>query len=86
MDDTRHIAEELLIDSADDPASVPNRAQVEEHLDACAACWTKLDDYRLLAEAMRHEETWWAAREIADGAWSAPVAGAMASRLRSTVS
>jgi tetratricopeptide (TPR) repeat protein len=68
MDDTRHIAEELLIDYADDPASVPNRAQVEEHLDACAACWTKLDDYRLLAEAMRHEETWWAAREIADGA------------------
>jgi tetratricopeptide (TPR) repeat protein len=69
MDDAdlpRHLDDEILIDYADDPSSVPNRAAVEAHLDACAACWTKLDDFRLLAEAMRDEETWWITREIAD--------------------
>jgi tetratricopeptide (TPR) repeat protein len=64
MDESSHIADEILIDYADDPGSVPNRAEVEAHLESCAQCWTELDDFRLLAEAMRDEETWWVARGL----------------------
>lgn len=66
-DEERHIAEEVLIDYADDPASVRDRALLESHLAVCAACWSKLDDYRLLARAMSDEETWWTAGQLESG-------------------
>lgn len=66
-DDPRHLPDETLIDYADDPASLSNRRAVEDHLASCAECRAKLDDFRVLASAMRDEETWWAAEEISDG-------------------
>jgi len=68
MDDARHLDDDLLLAYADDPANVPSRDEVERHLDACAACWTRLDDFRILAAAMMDEETWWAAGEMPEGA------------------
>src|SRR6266542_4153901 len=60
-----HIPDEILIDYADDPESVPDRAAVETHLASCAVCWTRVDDFRALGSAMQDEETWWAADQIA---------------------
>src|SRR5712691_10666013 len=62
-----HPSERLLIAFVDDPKSLPDRTAIEIHLDRCAECWMKVDDYRALASAMRSEETWWAFDELLNG-------------------
>lgn len=66
MDQQRqeHLEERILIQYADDPASLPYRAAVEAHLASCADCTAGVDDFRLLAEAMQDEETWWAVEQL----------------------
>ena len=58
-DERQHIADDVLFDYADDPASVADTEIIERHLAACSECRTKLDDFRTLAGALRDEETWW---------------------------
>jgi tetratricopeptide (TPR) repeat protein len=63
MNENGHVDDADLIDYSDDPARLRNRAEVEEHLQLCADCRRQVDDYRLLAVALRDEETWWYADE-----------------------
>ncbi|HUP59614.1 MAG TPA: hypothetical protein VNA69_04255 [Thermoanaerobaculia bacterium] len=65
MSSAEHLSDERLAAYAGDPASIQDRAAVEEHLSACAPCWTRLDDYRTLFAAMRDEETWSMTEDIA---------------------
>lgn len=66
-DERQHLADDVLFDYADDPASVADTDVVETHLAACAECWTKLDDCRTLAGALRDEETWWLLTDLTGG-------------------
>lgn len=63
-----HLEERVLIQYADDPASLPYRAVVEAHLASCEVCAAGVEDFRLLAEAMQDEETWWAVEQLERGA------------------
>jgi tetratricopeptide (TPR) repeat protein len=64
MNENGHVDDEDLIDYADDPASVRNRGEVEEHLRGCDDCRRQVDEHRLMIAALRQEETW----RLADGA------------------
>ena len=67
-DDTNHLADEILAAFADHPESVRDRAAVERHLSGCTVCRAAVTELRVIAEAMREDETWWLAGEIAEGA------------------
>lgn len=68
MSDGRtHIQKDTLVAYVDDPASVEDRAGVEEHLARCAACRAHADDLHALIASMRDEETWWIVSEMDEG-------------------
>lgn len=63
-DNLGHIPDDILSAYADDPASVHDRQGIEAHLAACVECWSRVDDFRLMATAFRDEETWWIVGEL----------------------
>ncbi len=58
MNENGHVDDAELMDYAEDSARLPNLAEVEAHLQICTECRSALDDYRVLAVALRSEETW----------------------------
>ncbi|MBV8518651.1 MAG: tetratricopeptide repeat protein [Acidobacteria bacterium] len=55
---TRHYDEWVLQDYLDDPDSVGDRAELEEHLAGCAECRAVLDELRAFEAALAGDELW----------------------------